>query len=1110
MKLTTLMLLIALVHASAASFSQVKLNTKNAPLESVLKTLKDQTGYTFFYDLKDIRDTKVTVQLANASLKEALDKCLTGSTLGYEIEDKTVFISKKQQTLLNKLEDKIKEVFAPPTAITGKVTDETGQPMAGVTVKIKSTGGATATDKSGAFEITVPNDQEVIVFSSVGYETQEITAKNITKGGTITLKAVATNLQEVVVNKGPYSVKQELNTGDVTVVTSATLHEQPVTDPIDALIGRVPGLNIQQTSGIPGAFATIRIRGQNSINNGNDPFYIVDGVPFTSTTLSAGGGLLTPFGSPNQSKNVSGTGMSPFNALSLDDIESIEILKDADATAIYGSRGANGVILITTKKGKPGAPRFNLDMQQGVGQIDHKINFLNTAQYIQLRKEAYTNDGLPVPSFGADPTDVNYDINGYWDQSRYTDWQKVLIGNSAGFTNMKGSLSGGTTEDQYLLSAGYSRQGTVYPGSFSDKKISVLSNWTHSSVDKKFTSTFSASYVNDNNQLPYADLTGYITLPPDAPAMYDQYGKINWQTLNGNATFYSNPASVLLQPSNALTNNLVSSINLSYQLATGLSIKATAGYNHDEMQQQYLSPLSAIFPPYNTDPSFRSSTFANTELNKWVVEPQLNYHRKTSAGTFDLLLGSSFQSSTTSSLTTNAQGFVNDAFLTNPQAASVVALTGSNYLNYKYSAIYGRVGYNLDDKYLVNLTARRDGSSRFGPGKQFGDFGAVGAAWLFSKEQFIQRAIPFLSFGKLRASYGTTGNDQIPDYQFLSTYSTSSGTYQGLSGLAPTGLANPDLRWEVVKKLEFGLDAGFLNDRINLSLSYYRNRTGNQLISYGLASSTGFANIQYNLPAVVQNAGTEISLNTNNILNHDFKWNTNFTLTVPENKLVAFPNIAAFPNYVSSYTVGQSLFARRIFHYTGIDPQSGVYTFATSNTSGLPANADKISGPAVTQQYYGGLQNTFSYKQWSLDIFVQYVKQLGRDYRTSPTFAKFGFNFDDGNAPVEFLNRWQPGSNSATVQKLSTDYSVVTRSADYLSASDGIITDASFIRLKNVSLAYRLPEKWTSQLHMQSARIYLQGQNLLTLTHYKVLDPETQTLSLPPLRMITAGLQVTF
>ena len=932
MKITTFILFAALMQVSATGIAQrLTLVQKNATLKQVFSEINKQTGYTVIWSANEVNvNGEVSTDFNNTPLLEALDKCLENTNLTYSVENKTVVIRKKEPSLFEKL----KTAIGVPVTVTGKVYDEVGQPMPGVTVREKQTSNVTTTDAKGNYSISVLDNNSVIVFTFVGYEAQELAAKDIPAGSVIILKASINNLKEVVINKGYYNERRALTTGDVAIVTSKEIEEQPVSDPIQALIGRVAGLEIEQTSGIPGAYAKIQIRGVNSIANGNDPLYIVDGVPFSSVSLtsnSIGGGAL---GSPSNSvsnsvgpnPNIgttglgSGNGLSPFNALNPSDIEDIQVLKDADATAIYGSRGANGVILITTKRGKAGATKVEVNASQGAGQIGHTLNFLNTQQYLTMRREGFRNDGASrflVPQFARFFPDILL-----WDTTRNTDWQKVMLGNTAQYTNIQSNISGGNTNTQFMIGAGYNHQTTVFPGKYADEKGSMHFSLTHASSNQKFKVLLSASYVNDKDDIPNQDLTGQIVLPPDAPPLYKPDGSINWDIYQNTATF-NNPLAYTLVHSTSVTNNLISNLNLSYELIPGLKLSSNFGYGHDEMNQNILHPANSVAPPNDNLPSNRIYQFATTGTETWIVEPQLNYNKKMSKGRFDVLLGATTEQSTQKELAETASGFASDALIENPSAASTFQLTGNSYSLYRYAAVYGRIGYNWEEKYLLNITARRDGSSHFGPGKQYGNFGAVGLGWIFSKEKFIENSLSFLSFGKLRGSYGLTGNDQITPYQYLSSYTSNSATYQGTTLLTPIQLANKNFSWETDKKLEIGLDMGFLKDRINFSASYYRNRTGNQLVGYPLPAITGFFNVEYNLPAVIQNSGFEFTLNTFNVKTKDFSWSTAGNVSFgPYNKLVSYPGLANSV-YSNSYEIGKSINIYKGYEFTGINPQTG-------------------------------------------------------------------------------------------------------------------------------------------------------------------------------------------
>ena len=1097
MKITIILLTVLCLHVSARSWSQkVTLSVKNMPLQKVFTLIEKQTGYAFFYDLDLLNGRTASLDVKDAEITAVLKECLRDLPLDFKVVNTTIAIIKRQPPKI------VAELAPAPrseTEVKGQVKTEAGAPMPDATVTLISgkIRKSIATNAEGEFVVPdLPKGKYTMEITFIGYETfrREVIIGDQPIEVSAILKAAISGLDETVV-KGYYNTTKRLNTGNVTTVKGEDIQKQPVSDPILALEGRVPGLYISQYSGIPGAGLIVQLRGQNSIANGNNPLYIIDGVPITATSItntSIGGGAV---GSPGPGEGL-GQGMSPFNSLDPSDIESIDILKDADATAIYGSRGANGVILITTRKGKAGQTKVDLNVYTGVGKIARKMNLLNTQQYLAMRYKGFYNDSIedPLNYVPPDPT-FDYDLLG-WDTTRYTDWQKVLTGGTAQLTNAHASLSGGNANTQFLLGGGYTRQNTVFPGNYSDQKASVNANINHVSANQRFRTLFQAQYVNDNSNLPPLDLTSYITLAPDAPALYDVKGNLNWQD-----NTWTNPLSYTLSRAYAKTDNLVSSLNLSYEIIHGLQLKSNFGYTHIQMNQSIQTPATEFYgPPVLSN---RSNQTANNNINSWIIEPQLIYDAILGQGKINVLLGATFQQNMQNSQAVTGYGFLSDALIPNIGSASAL-LGSSSYTKYRYNALFGRVGYNWKERYLINLTARRDGSSRFGPGNQFGNFGAIGAAWIFSKENFIQRGLPFLSFGKLRSSYGTTGNDQLTDYQYLSTYTSLSSTYQGITGLYPSRIANPYFGWEVVKKLEMGLELGFAHDRIQFGISYYRNRSGNQLVKQPLPSVNGFTSIMANLPAVVQNTGLELSINTINIKTRDFSWTSSVNLTIPRNKLVSFPNLANSASYRNAYAIGKPLFIQHLYHYTGVNPQTGVYVIQDVNKDGMINSLDQQFFKQIAKDYFGGFQNSFSYKGWQLDIFFQFVKQTGSNF-----LANFGIpgTFNQ-NMPTYILNAWQKPGDLASLQKYTASYGSAASNVfgSYYSISDATISDASFIRLKNVSLSYQV--KGLNNLHIRSARVYLQCQNLLTFTNYLGLDPENQRISLPPIRMVTAGIEV--
>jgi TonB-linked SusC/RagA family outer membrane protein len=1102
-RITGIILLAACLNVSARGTAQrLSIDVKNVSLEKVFADIEQQSNYVFTYDALLLAGTRpVTIELKEASIEDILRAALKNQLLDFSILNNTVFIKRKVKTEPNNLPAAIDGGTSPNIPeVTGNITDETGQPLAGATIKLKDGKVVGFSDEKGNFKLKNVSVNAVIEISFTGYGVTEVPV-NSKSALKISLKRANNKLDDVqVIAYG--TTTERLNTGDVTTVTAKEIEEQPVSNPLEALEGRVPGLVINQLTGAPGGGFTVQIRGQNSISNGNDPFYVIDGVPYPSQTLGLVNGTL------GQDVNGNRYSGNPLNFINPADIESIEILKDADATSIYGSRAANGAILITTKKGKAGSMKVDANLYSGVGKVTREEKLLNTPQYLQMRREAFYNDSISL----GDQTNIsNAPDLLFWDTTRFTNWQKVLIGNPAHYDDAQVSVSGGTTNTQYLIGGGYHRETTVFPvilpGQGADQKVSLHFNMLNSSENKKLKLSLSGSYVSDLNSVQPVDFTGTAyTLPPDAPAIYNPDGSLNWAPVTpGQTGTWSNPFALLTRKYKGITSNLVGNALISYELLAGLHLKASMGYTNTQTDEVNTDPTTVFDPARNVTSGF--SIFNSTNTNSWIIEPQADYRVSLGkGGVLSALAGSTLHENNTDVKTIQASGFISDALLEDIGSASSLSPTSSS-AQYKYSAFFGRLNYNWQDKYLLNITARRDGSSRFGPGKQFADFGAIGTAWIFSEENFFKQSLSFISFGKIRASYGTSGNDQIGDYRFLDLYTTTSNPYQNIQGLYVSNLFNPDLAWELDKKLEGGMELGFLKDRIMINTSYFRNRSGNQLMTTPLSLVTGFPSITANLPALVQNSGIEMVLNTTNIRSKNFNWKSSVNLSIPRNKLVSFANLKSSP-YTNTLIVGQPINIIKAYHLIGVNDTTGIYQFATAKggpTYNPTYNVDNTKLINTTPRFYGGFLNSFQWKGFTLDFIFQFTKQ------TSPNIFQYYSPMPGAkdNQPAIVLNRWQKAGDVKPFQQFSQDYSSnAYNGLSYLEYSDFAYSDASFIRLKNLSFSYIIPASNLKRWHLQNLRVYIQGQNLLTFTKYIGMDPESQSIGLPPLKVWTGGIQI--
>jgi len=1071
----------------------VNLSFNNAPIEKVFKAIINQTNYNFIYTRDQLAEARpVSIQATAIQVAQALEICFKDQPLTYHLEDKYIIVKEKTKTQVGVTAPVNETVFI----VTGQVLGDNGMPLAGTLVTAKAMNKIVACDDNGEFSIPGISAGTILSFTHVGYKAEMIKVMSDTKITVQLSPAVQTLDETLVIAYG--NTTRRLNTGSVSKVASEEINNQPVTNVLQALHGRVAGLTVVQQNGIPGSAVKIQVRGRTSINSNinNDPLIIIDGVPFA------------PNNSPiNQVGSALGNGgLSPLNSINPADIESIEVLKDADATAIYGSRGANGVVLITTKKGKVGKTKLDVNLRTGFSKTTRSLPFMNTQQYIEMRREAFANDGI-VPNTTPGTAGFAPDLL-LWDTTRYTDFRKLLIGGTARFTDMQMQISGGNTQTQFLLGTGYTQQTTVFPGDLHNNKASFHTSLNHQSADKKLNLMFKASYVHDNNNINISDLTSNLLLPPNLPSLYDSSGKLNWEH---KGVSFDNPLAYVLREYESKTNNLLANTQVEYRFNKELVFRTSVGFNSVAVKDYSTTPIASQDPA--TAP-LGNAVFGNNDFKSIIIEPQLQYKKRIGKGRLDMLAATTYQRNTKEGLIINGTGYNNDVLLHSLRGAANVTAGRNDFIIYKYAALFGRIHYSYADKYIINLTGRRDGSSRFGPGKQYSNFGAAGLAWLFTKEAFIKRLMPALHHGKLRMSYGLTGNDKIGDYAFLNTYSSTGVAYQGNPGITPTTLFNPDYAWEMNKKFEAAIETAFFNEKLRFNLAYFLNTSGNQLINYALPAQTGGQSIIANFPATVINKGWELELHATPIETKHIEWNTSFNITLPTNQLNSFPAFES-SSYYSFLELGMPLNIVTGYRFAGVNTSTGVYEYIDKDgkPTSAPTAQDRIKGLVkLDPSFYGGFSNNVRLNQWELDVFLDFTKQMGQNYLGNllSGFTYAGMMY---NMPHQMLTRWQLPGNNTNIQRFTAS----TGSAAYqaasitsLNASDIQYGDASFIRMKNISLSYALPQAVLKRLRITSMKFSMQAQNLFTITGFEGADPETQNiLTLPPMRTIVAGLHLT-
>jgi TonB-linked SusC/RagA family outer membrane protein len=1099
MRITSAILLISALHVSATGIGQtVSYSGKNVPLEQVFTAIKQQTGYVFFYKLPDLEGAKpVTVDFKNVPLEAALQKILQNQSLSFSIQGNTIFITLKTPTTVLQSVDSLPPHPVKSVRVQGSVYNEAGQPLSGATVTIVELKKATMTNADGQFDLGDIPVNSTIVISYMGYEPTSITVKEVLNTR-VDLKPAINELNKVVI-EGYGQTSARLQTGDISTVRAEEIERQPtVINPLFALEGKVTGLDIVQQNGRPSSIPLVDLRGRSSLGAfPADPLYIVDGVPLTVNEVGGQSSYAT--GSTGFLQNGylvgPGAGQSPLFSINSDDIESITVLKDADATSIYGSRGANGVILITTKKGKAGKTKLDVKVEEGADKVTRFWSMLNTPQYLAVRREALYNDGIAATAGNA------YDLL-TWDTTRYTDWQRALMGRAGQVLNAQAAITGGDPHTTFRISAGYKRyqEPTAVSGANQNGNLSL--NLEHKSLNDRLslssTTQYQVSQINEIN------LPGRVNMAPNSPPIYDSVGNLNYEGWAPVGTQY--PFASLKQPYSSTTNFINSNLVVAFVVTKGLVVKSSFGYNYATADQTQFSPIASLNPTRN--PTGTANWGNNTNKN-WIVEPQVAYDGFISTGKLSAIVGSSLQQNTTDGQYINGSGYTNDVLLGTISNAPT-KFASDNYGQYKYAAIFGRVYYNWDDEFLLNLSGRRDGSSNFGPNHEYGNFAAVGAAWIFTQERWFKKHLNALTFGKLRTSYGTTGSDAATPYSYLSRWSSSGLVpYGSVQPLVPTQHANPDYEWEIDKKLEAALELGFLPDnRIGATISLYRFRCGNQLVQYPTPAFTGFTSVQANSPAMVQNEGIEMRMTGKVIDTKSVAWSVNFNISANDNKLIAYPGLALSP-YANFYQIGKPLNLVYLLHATGVDPLTGQYTFQDRNHDGVisvnPGPTDDRFIHNLNPRFFGGFGTDFTWNRLQVTVFFNYKSQIGKNAINQGSEPGLIYN-----QPTAILGKeWKKPGDIAQTARFTTQPN--QSDANFQSSSDGAYTDASFIRCRNVSISYALSRSYIRKVGMQDCSVFLRGENLFVITKYKGIDPESQNFGgLPPAKGATLGLKFTF
>ncbi len=1062
----------------------VNVNFKDATMAEALRQIEEDTPFRFMYDVNDIQSSlRVNYKAKNIALYDVLRELSREGSLMFkqtnlDIDVKKVVQAEESQVII--------QSPLPPITVSGVVISEEDQSgLPGVNVLIKGTTTGTVTDVDGVYRIEVPNAETVLVFSSIGYLSEEVVVGNRTEIN-LTMLPDIKSLEEIVVIGYGTQKKSDL-TGAVSSVKAEDLQETPITSIDQGLVGRASGVMVTQTSGMPGAVASIRIRGSSSLQGGNEPLYVIDGFPIYNGS-----------GYGNTGGNARLSGLSTINP---NDIESIEVLKDASATAIYGARAANGVVLITTKSGKDGKDQITFDAYYGVQNVVQTIDVMNALQYGELVNEAYTNDGL-------DPIYDNAKMEELRANPQGTDWQDQIF-QSAPIQNYQLTFSGGDKKTNYSISANYFNQEGIIINSDFDR-FSGRINISRKINDKfKVGTNLNVSRTVSNAvQTDVGGQSGVVSagmkFNPILP-IYENEALGEYTPVNTPGVITPNPvATAKEQVRESTMTRLLGNIYGEWELLPNLKAKVSLGTD-------LVNTKFDTFIPSNI---FESGGVASATVNggyttNWLNENTLSWFKQINEDhSINLLGGVTFQQNINEGVTGSSQDYVNNVLEENGlEAGAVYNQPASSSTEWSLISYLGRINYNIKEKYLFSVNGRVDGSSRFGANNKYAFFPSGAVAWRLIEEDFIQDMGLFSNL-KLRASYGVVGNQEIGLYSSLPTLTNTTYTLGRslVTGFYPNTIPNPDLRWERTSQFDIGLDFGFWQERLRFTADYYLKTTTDLIYDVAVPYVSGFASSLQNIGSI-QNQGVELSIESDIFDAGDFKWISSFNISFNRNKVLElggedYKDVGGGDGHLKTGAVHRLIVGEPIglfygYVFDGIfqdQPELDAGPNGPTNWMGGRRYQD-ISGPEgvpdgivnatydrtiigdPNPDFYGGFTNTVSYRGFELNLFLQY--SYGNDIFN---YNALELELPSGgqNVYADLVNRWTP-------ENPSNEYPVATtnRSAVF---SDAYIEDGSYLKVKTLTLGYSFPGLNSQKI--SGLKVYVTGQNLLTFTDYPGYDPE--------------------
>ncbi|PKA97496.1 LOW QUALITY PROTEIN: TonB-linked SusC/RagA family outer membrane protein [Flavobacteriaceae bacterium MAR_2009_75] len=973
-------------------------------------------------------------------------------------------------------------LHAQSTSITGKITDaESGEPLLGVNIVERGTANGVASDFDGNYSIDVADTNAVLVFTSLGYQSKEISVGN---NGNIdvSLELGANQLDEFVVVG--YGKKKKRNlTGSVVSVGGEDIDQTNLQDPISILQGRAAGVQVVSNSGAPGGGMSITVRGNSSLNSGNSPLYVVDGVPIESSSLS----------SLNGTENF---GLNPLADINPNDIESIEILKDAASTAIYGSRAANGVVMITTKRGKEGKGVLNVNFTSGVSQITRKLSVLNASQYRQAIIDSYRNMENPVEPNWTIIDSLNPKNNGD------VDWQEELLRVAPQY-KVDLSVQGGSENAKYSWSSSFLNQDGIILNSNYKRVTSRLN--VDFNVSDKLTVGQSLSYTNGTNNRINAGGSGNLSvvrellIRPPSYAMYLPDG-----SLNGYQFGKRNPVGLAEYATHLnKSNRIIGNQYAEYEFIEGLKLRSNLNLDFLSMKEDEFLPSTLDYREGYNSGAVRSITNLT-----WGNETYFSFDRTFGENhNFGALLGMSFQEWQYERTGLDGMFFPSDNVRT-LNAAGTISNQDVNILTeHSLLSYFGRMSYDYSGRYLLEVNLRADGSSRFGEDNRFGYFPSASVGWRFSDEKFL-RDQNVLADGKLRFSAGQTGNEAIGNYTSQGEFLVGTN-YLGYSGASPSVMPNSGLTWETTTQYNAGLDLAFFNNRVVLNADVYLKETDDLLYNVPIPRTTGFNFITQNIGSI-ENKGVELLVSTKNMVG-DFTWDTSFNISKNENKVKDLPDELLTNGYIQNgnYHILQEGLPIGTFYGWKFE---GVYARDEDNVNGITNGAlgsvfkggdpiwNDLNGDNIIDEedrqvigdaqpnFFGGITNNFGYKGFSLNVFFQF--SYGNDIYSEINHQRNSV-VRYNNLSTDALNRWREQGDVTDFPRPVRDDPMQSDSR----VQSRWVEDGSYLKLKNVNLRYRFPNRLIEPLGLSKLDVFVTASNLITWTKYTGFDPDVNSYS---------------